>query len=46
MYSVKEVRRGLAKPTVGGWKKLKRIGRHLIGKTRVSITYDWQGREE
>ena len=46
MYSVKEVCRGMAKPTVGGWKKLKRIGRYLIGKTRASISYKWQGREE
>ena len=25
---------------------MKRIGRYLIGKTRASISYKWQGREE
>ncbi len=45
MYAVKEVCREMAKPTVGAWKKLKRIGRYLVGKPRTVLRYDWQGRE-
>ena len=35
----------MAKPTVGAWKKLERVGRYLVGKSRSILKYDWQGRE-
>ena len=35
----------MAKPSVGAWKKLKRVGRYLVGKSRSILKYDWQGRE-
>ena len=46
MYAVKEVCREMSKPTRGAWKKLKRIGRYLVGKPRTVLRYDWQGRED
>jgi hypothetical protein len=45
-YAVKEVCRGMAKPTVGDKKKLKRIGRYLKGRPRMVQKYDWQGDAE
>ena len=45
MIAVKCTCRQMAKPTVGAWKKLKRIGRYLVGKSRSILKYDWQGRE-
>ena len=45
MYAVKCICRQMAKPTVGAWKKLKRVGRYLVGKSRSILKYDWQGRE-
>eukprot|EP00973_Karenia_brevis_P042677 5906052-Karenia_brevis.AAC.1 len=36
----------MAKPTVGGWKKIKRLARYLKGRPRMVIKYKWQGREE
>ena len=45
MFAVKCICRQMAKPTVGAWKKLKRIGRYLVGKSRSILKYDWQGRE-
>ena len=45
MFAVKCTCRQMAKPTVGAWKKLKRIGRYLVGKSRSILKYDWQGRE-
>ena len=46
MYSVKEICRNMARPTRGAWKKLKRVGRYLIGKPRMVLKYRWQGEEE
>jgi len=46
MYAVKEVCRQMAKPTVGAWKKLKRLGRYLVGVHRTILEYRWQGREK
>lgn len=45
-YSTKEVCRHMAKPTVGAWKKLKRIVRYLVGARRTVLMYPWQGMEE
>ena len=44
-FSVKEVCRHMAKPTVGAWKKLKRLVRYLVGSRRTVLTYPWQGVE-
>ena len=41
-YAVKELSRAMAAPTVGDWKKLKRLGRYLVGKPRVVTSYPWQ----
>ena len=43
MYAVKEICRQMAAPTVGAWRKLKRLARYLLGETRVVTRYDWQG---
>ena len=45
MFAVKCICRQMAKPSVGAWKKLKRVGRYLVGKSRSILKYDWQGRE-
>ena len=45
-YSVKEVCRLMAKPTEGGWKKLKRLARYLKGRPRVVWQYRWQGERD
>ena len=41
MYAVKELCRGMAKPTRGHWLKLKRLGRCLIENGRTVMRYDW-----
>ena len=41
-YAVKEVCRGMAKPTRGHCKTLKRIGRYLIDAGRMVTKYRWQ----
>ena len=45
MYSVKELCRGMAKPTKAHWHKLKRLGRYLVDNGRTVFRYDWQGHE-
>ena len=45
MYSVKEICRHIATPTVGALKKLKRLGRYLLGNARMTTRYEWQGEE-
>lgn len=45
MYAVKELCRGMAKPTKLQWCKLKRLGRCLVEHGRTVITYGWQGHE-
>ena len=45
MYSVKEICRQMAAPTVGSLKKLKRLGRYLLGNARLTTRYEWQGEE-
>ena len=43
-YAAKEVCRQMAAPTVGGWKKLKRLGRYLIERPRYVQQYRFQGK--
>ena len=43
-YATKEVCRGMASPTLGDWRKLKRFGRYLKGKPRVVSRFEWQAR--
>ena len=45
MYSVKEICRQMAKPTMRGWKQLKRLARYLIMNPRTILEYPWQSRE-
>ena len=45
MYCVKEICRQMSKPTVRGWKQLKRLARYLLAHPRTLIQYHWQGRE-
>ena len=46
MYAVKEFCRHMARPTVGAWKKLKRLARSLCANTRTLMQYPWQGTED
>ena len=45
-YSVKELLRGMANPTVGDQQGAKRLGRYLIGKTRYVAEFERQGRNQ
>ena len=45
-YAVKEICRGMSRPTRGDHRKLKRLGRYLLGRRRIVLTYDWQTRQE
>ena len=45
MYAVKELCRGMAKPTRRYWNKLKRLGRYLIEHGRTVMRYAWHGHE-
>ena len=45
MHAVKELCRQMAKPTMKGWKQLKRLARYLISNPRTIIEYPWQSRE-
>ena len=36
----------MAKPTVGGWRRLKRLARYLRGRPRVVQRYKWQEEQE
>ena len=42
MRSVKEICRQIAKPTMRGWKQLKRLARYLIMHVRTVLEYPWQ----
>ncbi len=33
-YFFKKLSRGMSKPTVGDWERLKRLGRYLVEETR------------
>jgi hypothetical protein len=43
-YATKECCRGMSCPTVGDWRKLKRLGRYLRSKPRVISKFRWQCR--
>lgn len=42
-YSTNELCRGMAKPTVGDMKKLKRLGPYLLGVPRAVPEFKFQG---
>ena len=46
MYSVKEKCRQMVKPTVKGWRQLKRLARYLKTHPRTILEYPWQSREK
>ena len=41
-YEVKELSRGMAKPTEGDWGKAKRLGRYLRGRPRVIVRFPYR----
>ena len=41
-FSVKELCRGMCRPTKGDVKKLRRLARYLISTPRMITKYDWQ----
>ena len=41
-YAVKELARGMSKPTSGDWCRLKRLARYLKGQPRVVHKFNWQ----
>ena len=41
-YAVKEAARSMSQPTKIGMRKLKRIGRYLLGAPRAVATFEWQ----
>ena len=45
MYAMKELCRGMAKPTRAYWHTPKRSGRYLVDSRRTITRYDWQGDE-
>ncbi len=45
-YPTKEVCREMSDPSVGGKRKLKRLGRHLIERPGVVLKYQYQERED
>ena len=45
-FSTKEVCRGMAKPTEADKKRLKRLGKFLVGHPRVIQEFRWQGAVE
>ena len=40
--AVKEICRGMSTPTRGDHRKLKRLGRYVLGRRRVVMAFDWQ----
>ena len=43
-YAVKELCRSMSSPTQSDWLALKRLARYLIGRTRVVVKFQYQGR--
>ena len=41
-FAVKELCRAMSNPTRGHWMALKRLGRYLVGKSRMTITFGYQ----
>ena len=44
MFAVKELTRHMSVPTEEDWKRLKRLGRYLIGTPRVVLDFGYQQR--
>ena len=42
MFGTKEACRGMAKPTVGDLRKLKKMAKYLVGRKAVVWRYEWQ----
>ena len=45
MYAVKELCRGMAKPSKAHWHKFERLGRHPVENGLTVMKYDWLGHE-
>ena len=45
-YATEEVCRGMAEPTKGHLKKLRRLARYLLTNPRTVMRYDWQLTED
>ena len=45
-YPSKEVSREMARPRKGGWRRLKKVVRYLIGREAVVWRYEWQDEAE
>ena len=43
-YAVKEICRGMANPTRKDYRRLKRLGRYLVGRPRMVARFPWQKR--
>ena len=41
-FAGKELARGTSPPTEADWQKLKRVGRHLVGRPRMVLKYGFQ----
>ena len=41
-YAAKEICRGMARPTRGNLRDLRRLGRYLVGEPRVVWRFEWQ----
>ena len=42
LFAVKELCRSMSSPTEGDWTALKRLGRYLVDKTRVKVSFPYQ----
>merc|ERR1712023_494354 len=45
-FAVKELCKAMGKPLQSDWEALKRLGRYLLGKTRLIVRYDYQSKPE
>ena len=44
-FPVKQMSRGMAKPKVGSWKRMKKIARYLVNRKRIIWQFKWQDSE-
>ena len=44
-YAVKEAARTMSSPCSADWSLLTKIGRYLLRRPRVAITFPWQKRQ-
>ena len=42
-YPAKEISKEMARPKKGGWRRMKKIVRYMIGRKAVVWKYNWQG---